>query len=154
MTSLPATSQLQTSEIVFAISAVAGATRACAARGDAPTARLLGDYYTLAASTTRHAGGKVIKVMGDSILMTFPRPRAHDAITALRSLQQQGTELWQRFDARCRVQLKVGVGPVITGLFGPAGDERYDIYGDALNRLFKLPAEDFVLSPEMSLLLS
>lgn len=40
----------------------------------------------------------------------------------------------------------------MTTSLGPAGQEREDIYGDALNRLFKMATEDFVLSPEMSAL--
>jgi hypothetical protein len=36
---------------------------------------------------------------------------------------------------------------------GPPGDQRFDVYGDALNRLVKMPNDDVVISPEAQALL-
>ena len=94
------------------------------------------------------------KLLGDGMLLTFSPDRARDAESALRSLQKNGTDLWQRFDPRCRVTVCVGFGSVVAGAFGPAGEERDDIYGDALNRLFKMPYEGFNVSPEFAQLTS
>jgi class 3 adenylate cyclase len=141
-------------ELVFAITDVTGATVACAEHGDLPMVRQLASYYALAAETTRDAGGSIVKVIGDGILLTFPPSRAKEAVAALRSFQQQGTATWQQFDSRCRVQIRAGLGTVIVSPLGPPGDKRDDIFGDALNRLFKIPPGDFYLSPEMSARLS
>jgi len=92
----------------------------------------------------------VIKVVGDGVIVAFPVSQALGAVQCLRSLQEHGTTLWQRFDPRCRVQVKVGIGSLISGLFGPPGEEREDLYGDALNQLFKAPAGDFVMSAALS----
>ena len=136
-------------ELVFAIVSVAGATAACAAHGDAATVETLASYYSLVAETIRRSEGRVIKVSGDGVITAFPVSQARAAVDDLRRLQERGTNLWQLFDQRCRVQVKVGIGRLIGGLFGPPGQEREDLYGDALNQLFKLPAADLVVAPAL-----
>lgn len=135
--------------LVFSVVSVAGATAACAAKGDAPTVEQLRRFYTLAASVVRQADGRVVKVIGDGVIISFPARRAKEAVRALHVLQDDGNEQWKRFDDRCRVQVRAGYGEVFAGALGPAGDERPDIYGDALNRLFKQPAGDFVITTEL-----
>lgn len=63
-------------------------------------------YYAIAAEVTEAAGGRFVKAMGDSVLLAFPLDRTGAAVAALRELQQRGTTLWRRFDARCRLQVK------------------------------------------------
>ena len=145
--------QTSAEHLVLALTHVPGSTVACAAHGDAETVAVLADYYALVAEAAAAAGGRVVKVMGDAALVTFPSGRAREAVGSLRSLRATGTRLWRGFDDRCRVEVKVGAGAVVCGQFGPPGDERPDIYGDALNRLFKAPWGEFVLMPEVGLLL-
>ncbi|HKG94004.1 MAG TPA: hypothetical protein VKA84_18995, partial [Gemmatimonadaceae bacterium] len=143
--------------LVLALTQVAGASAACAERGDAATVETLADYYAVLAGAAADAGGRVIKVIGDGALLVFPRARARDAVDALRDAQGRGTARWQALDPRCRVLVKVGAGPVVHAPMGPPGEERDDVYGDALNRLFKAAvgerAGDFVLTPEAEALL-
>ena len=139
----------ETTELVFAILSVAGATAACTTHGDLATVQTLASYYALVADTVRRSGGHVIKFIGDGVIVAFPVSHARDAVNDLRSLQKLGTNLWQLFDQRCSVQVKIGIGSLISGFFGPPGQERDDLYGDALNQLFKLPAGDFVISPAL-----
>jgi class 3 adenylate cyclase len=95
----------------------------------------------------------VVKVMGDGVLLAFPTDRARDAVAALRAAQTRATTRWRAFDDRCRVVVKMGAGKVLSGRLGAPGDERPDIYGDTLNRLYKAPAGEFVLMPEVDVLL-
>ncbi|HEX8068603.1 MAG TPA: hypothetical protein VF546_01540 [Pyrinomonadaceae bacterium] len=139
---------------MFALTRVPGATAACAAHGDARTVALLAAYYALVAEAAAGAGGRVVKVMGDGTLVIFPAGRVRETVGALRALQARGTRLWRGFDERCRVEVKVGAGEVVCGLLGPPGDERPDIYGAALNRLFKAAWGEFVLTPEVEALLA
>lgn len=133
-------------ELIFAIASVNGATAAIAEQGDVMSSEEISKWYSLAADITRDADGKVVKVIGDGVLLTFPPARLTDAVAALRTLQQHGSELWGRFDSRCRVQVKAGIGSVIIGAFGPPGQEREDIFGNELNQLFKMPLGDFVMT--------
>ena len=139
--------------VVLAVTHVPGSTRACAARGDTATFALLRDYYALVAKATAASDGRVVKVMGDAVLLTFPVNRAADAVRALRSTQQKATSLWRRFDDQCHTQVKVGAGPVMCGMLGAPGQERFDIIGSALNALFKAPRGDFEIAPEVGALI-
>jgi class 3 adenylate cyclase len=143
------TTRHESRDVVFAILSVAGATAACATHGDAAAVETLTSYYALVDDSVRGASGRVIKVIGDGVIVAFPLSHARDAVANLHSLQQDGTQLWQRFDQRCRLQVKIGSGSVISGLLGPPGQEREDLYGDALNQLFRLPSGDFVVSSAM-----
>jgi adenylate cyclase len=154
MTTIPAAPELQRMTLVLVLGSVAGSTAACKAHGDLPTARVLASYYALAADAARSAGGRIVKVIGDGVLATFPTERAQDAMLALRIFQRVGTRLWQEFDPACRVQVRVGSGSVVAGAMGPPEDPRFDVYGDALNQLFRMAAGDVVVSDEAQALLS
>jgi class 3 adenylate cyclase len=151
---MPATpAQLDFQDLVFAITSVSAATAAGRAHGDLATAAVLSDYYALVAEAVAPSEGRVVKVIGDGVLVVFPLRRAKEAVGALRLLQSSATALWSAFDARCRIQVKVGSGRLASGAMGPPGAERFDIYGTALNDLFKAPWGDFVIMPELAVLL-
>lgn len=144
----------QAERTVFAISRVIGSTEACAARGDGAMFAMLQAYYAFAAEAAGAAGGRFIKAMGDGVLLSFPIDRAVPAVEALRGFRERGTELWQAFDERCQVQVKVGAGTVQCGLMGAPGAERFDLAGSALNALFKAAWSEFYISPEVADLLT
>lgn len=140
----------QSKELVFAIASVNGASAACTEHGNLAAAEQLNAWYKLVAEHIQDVDGQVVKVIGDGLILTFPATRASEAITALRTLQQRGTASWEKFDKRCRVQLKAGIGALVAGPFGPPGQERDDVYGEALNKLFKMPLADFAMTPELA----
>ncbi len=145
--------QHQTEELVFAIASIDGSTRVGRTRPDLEMASVLSEYYALAAESLTSSQGRIIKVIGDGILVVFPVSRAREAVAALRGFQSSATALWSELDPGCRAQVKVGVGKVATGPFGPPGDERFDVYGNALNQLFKAPAAEFFVTPELAAIL-
>ena len=131
--------------LLLAVTAVHGFTRACAARGDAPAFAMLASYYARVAGAAGAAGGRVVKVMGDSVLVTFPPARAADAVRVLHAVRLDATAAWQGFDPGCTVHVKAGLGTVTCGMLGPLGEERCDIVGSALNALFKASWSDLAL---------
>lgn len=145
--------QLGQEDLVFAITSVSAATAAGRAHDDLQSATVLSNYYALVADAVHESEGRVVKVIGDGVLIVFPIQRAKDAVKALQALQSSATNLWTAFDTRCRVQVKVGAGSLAAGPMGPPGAERFDVYGTALNDLFKAPAGDFVITPELARLL-
>ncbi len=145
--------QHQTEELVFAIVSVDGSTRVGRVRPDLEMASVLSEYYALAAESLRSSQGGIVKVIGDGILVVFPVSRAREALAALRQFQSAATVLWSELDPSCRAQVKVGIGTLATGPFGPPGNERFDVYGNALNQLFKAPAAEFFITPELAALL-
>jgi class 3 adenylate cyclase len=145
--------QHQAEELVFAIASVDGSTRVGRTRPDLEMAAVLSEYYALAADSLRSSQGRIVKVIGDGILVVFPVSQAREAVTALRRLQTSATALWSEVDPGCRAQVRVGVGTLATGPFGPPGDERFDVYGNALNQLFKASAAEFFITPELAAIL-
>lgn len=144
----------ESQRLVLAMTQVVGASKACKKNGDAAAFANLQKYYALVARAVSAIDGRVIKVMGDGMLLSFPASRARDAINALRRAQQDANALWRGFDEGCRVQVKVTAGEVLVGKLGAPGEERLDMYGDTLNMLFKPPWEDFVIAPAIEALLT
>ena len=145
--------QTTTADLVLVVTAVAGFTKACKSQGDPAAFTQLSRYYAAVADAVGRADGRVVKLLGDGVLMTFPIDRCSQAVESMREFQKYSSVMWYRFDESCRVQVKVGIGKVVCGFLGPPGEEQYDIVGDALNQLFKAPWGDFELSPEVQALL-
>ena len=154
---MPATvtgpSDVSLQEFVFAIVSVSSAAAAGRPRGDLEIAAILRRHYELVAAAVAPAAGRVVKVLGDGVLLVFPIQGAKMALDALRSLQSSGSRLWSEVDPRCHVQVKAGAGSLAAGSMGPPGDQHFDVYGKALNELFKMPASDFVITPALTALL-
>jgi class 3 adenylate cyclase len=134
--------------LAFAVITVAGATRAGADHGDAAALQQLQAFYARCSKAVSAVNGRIVKTLGDGLLASFPIEALRDVAAALREVQAAGTAEWQAYDSRCRVQVRLGTGTVLAGVFGPPGQESYDIYGNALSQLFKLPPGDFVPSPD------
>jgi class 3 adenylate cyclase len=145
---------LNEESLVLAVFSVDGATAACVTHGDRATVAVLSKYYARVAKALAPAGGQVIKVMGDGMLVVFPPADAKAAATMCREAQSEGTRLWQAFDPRCRVRVKLGAGTLMRGRIGPPGEERADVYGHVLNQLYKANGEEFLILPGLAALLS
>jgi class 3 adenylate cyclase len=141
--------EVRAERLVLALTHVNGATAACAAHGDAAALAAIRDGYALWAAAAARAGGEVVKGLGDGVLMAFPPERARDAVDAVREARVAVEARWRRLDDRCRAEAKLGLGTVLRGAFGPPGDPREDLYGDALNRLFKPPWGEMVVTEEL-----
>ena len=141
--------ETHTEELILAITRVLPSTQICARIGDALMFRRLSGYYSLVGIEVAPLGGRIIKVMGDTTLLTFPTRDPRATVEALRALQTKADTFWQAVDRNSRVQVKVGIGQVVVGMLGPRGDQRLDVVGSALNRLFKAPWSDFEVMPEL-----
>jgi len=144
----------KTQTMVFAITRVMEATKACAARGDAAWFRVLAEQYTMIAMAIHPAEGKFVKGMGEGTLLVFPDEKVRDAVAVLRALQQDVRALWHAFDPSCHFQVKIGRGVVVAGMLGAPGEERFDVVGIALNLLYKAKWEDFSISPDVAALIA
>ena len=139
--------------LIIAVTDVLNSTRACRERGDDAMFAVLRDYYAAVASAIEPANGRVIKVIGDSVLMAFTIDRAADVMASLRRAREESDRIWKNFHSECAVRMRVHAGEVRSGMLGPPHDERFDIVGDTVNALFKYPPGDFVLTPESAALL-
>ena len=138
--------------MILVITGALGWTKACEAKGDAVSFRVLAEYYTMVGMAIHAAEGKFVKGMGDATLLVFPETRVKDAVALLRGLYQDATALWHAFDPSCHFHMKIGRGTVVTGMLGAPTEERFDIVGDALNQLFKMRPDNLYISPDVAAL--
>jgi adenylate cyclase len=83
-----------------------GFTHYTATKGDVAAARLLREHYKTAGPIVRSRGGKVVKRLGDGLMMTFPDPMA--AVLA-------AIELCEHSPDSLSVRAGLHVGEVIVG---------------------------------------
>jgi len=115
---------------------------------DERVAAFLQQFYELAARILEPAGCRLVKFMGDAGLAVFPVDRAEDSIFALCkfSTEVRKEALAVGLDTYCNTNIHVG--EAITGTFGPAGLERFDVMGKAVNIAARLGRRGIILSPQ------
>ena len=107
---------------------------------DALVARVMDDYYRLAGSSIRKAGGRMVKFIGDATLAVFPPGRADRAVLGLLALKDAVDGFMDERDWECRLAVRVHFGPVAAGKFGAGSDRRYDVLGKTVNVAARLEA--------------
>ncbi|HXI11759.1 MAG TPA: adenylate/guanylate cyclase domain-containing protein [Thermoanaerobaculia bacterium] len=107
---------------------------------DAVVAGVMDDYYALAGSAIRGAGGRVVKFIGDATLCVFPPDQADRAILELLELKNAADAFMTKRGWDCRLVVKVHFGPVAAGEFGAGADRRYDVLGKTVNVAVRLEA--------------
>jgi len=131
----------QETELVLLTADLAGFARAAAAMTPVEVAELLDGWYRALEAEIGGRGGRVVKYMGDGCLATFPGEACAAAVDAARALL-----VHRAGDREIRVGVKVHVGTVAEGEVGP--DRRYDIFGSAVNDLFRMGRAGTVLISE------
>lgn len=99
---------------------------------------------------TRVAGGRVVKALGEGLLLTFPASRSREAVGALRSARDAADAVWKAFDPECELQVKCTIGEVLVDAAAYSGDASHDVYGSTLHELFKAKASAFLVLPALS----
>jgi len=105
-------------------------------------------FYELAAGHIAPAGGRIVKFMGDAGLAVFAKEASEKVIFALCGLAADARRCAAEFGLNTHLNVNVHVGPVLTGSFGPAGDERFDVIGKAVNVAARLGRRGVTLSPQ------
>lgn len=127
---------------------LSGFARDAEHREDAHIAEILDAYYELVGTHVSAAGGRVVKVIGDGALLAFPVERVDDGVDAVLSLRRDVDAMLSKRGWMSCLVAKVHVGDVVCGLFGPAGDKRFDVIGTEVNATARLPTRQVALSVE------
>jgi adenylate cyclase len=128
-------------ELVLFTADLAGYARATAHMAPLDVAACLDGWYRSIDAVIGAHGGRVVKYMGDGCLATFPPDACSAAIDAATELLEHRSD---GLDFRVGVRIHLGI--VAEGEVGP--DRRYDIFGSAVNDLFRMGGAGSVLISE------
>jgi adenylate cyclase len=102
---------------------------------DAELVAILEIYYDLMVATLKPTGGRIVKFMGDGALVVFDADDVDDAVQAVLALKKSVDEkLSEERRFVTPLVARVHVGEAMAGPFGPKGERRYDVIGQAVNR--------------------
>jgi adenylate cyclase len=132
----------QETKLVLFSADLAGYARATAHMEALAVATFLDDWYRRCGDVIARRGGRIIKFMGDGCFATFPEDRCVDAVDAAIDLGRATLPL------AVGVGTKLHLGVVAAGEVGPDGDRRYDVFGSAVNHLFRMGGAGLVLISE------
>ncbi len=140
-----------TSTFVLAVADITGFAKACRAKFDVDMFVMLDRFYHATADAIAPSGGKLVKAMGDAILMVFPEQKAKQAASCLHELQNKVQTVWSEFGTDCTVRIHAHVGTVASGPIGPG--QQFDIVGNPVNELFLMPWDGPMFSAELTSLI-
>jgi adenylate cyclase len=135
--------------MIVALVDVAGFAKACERKSNAEIFRVLEQFYELVGTIVESVGGTVVKFMGDAALLVFSVDQPASAVDALQSVRKQTKSLWTAFDDSCQVVARAHLGPVRCGELGVRDDKRFDVIGNTVNQLARMPVGKLELSPEL-----
>jgi adenylate cyclase len=113
---------------------------------DVTLADTLDGYYEQVGAAVRAAGGRVVKFMGDGILIVFEEDKVDRGVAMLLDLKEAVDDWMARRSWECRLVAKAHFGPVVAGPFGEADGKRYDVAGKTVNTTALLDATGVTLS--------
>jgi adenylate cyclase len=114
--------------------------------------RLFSEYAAFAAAHVEAAGGRLVKMIGDAILVVFPEERAGAGIMRMLALKTESEQWMQGRGFPTTMVVKAHFGEVACGSFG--SDGRFDVYGQTVNTAAMLSSKGFALSEEAFRLLT
>lgn len=123
--------------------------RICSQQSPEETYAFLSAYYATAQHALNDSNGRIVKFIGDALLLLFPSTNPKAAITALRKLKTAVDSFLVQGGLDSHVCIKAHVGIVAAGMLGTGALERFDVCGMAVNHAALLPGGEWVLSEEL-----
>jgi len=105
-------------------------------------------YYQRVAERITAAGGRVVKYIGDGMLIVFDADDTEPGVAALLDVKLLVDRYFEDLGWNCRATVKAHVGTVIAGPYGPPDDLRFDVIGKAVNSAAMLDTTGVALSAE------
>jgi len=127
-------------KLVLFMADLAGFARATAAMDALGVADFLADWYARCGNAVTSHGGDIVKFMGDACFATFPEDGAARAIDAAVALRGESCELAKARSVRVDLGANVHLAVVAAGELDIAGQKHRDVFGSAVNHLFRMGA--------------
>ncbi|HEY8076198.1 MAG TPA: adenylate/guanylate cyclase domain-containing protein [Labilithrix sp.] len=125
-------------KLVLFVADLAGFARATAALDALGVADFLADWYARCDRVMSAHGGDIVKLMGDACFATFPEDAASRAIDAAVALRGESCALANARGARVDLGANVHLAVVAAGVLDIGGQKRRDVFGSAVNHLFRM----------------
>ena len=103
-------------------------------------------YYEQVGAAVQEGGGRVVKFLGDGVLVVFTPDHVDRGVEMLLALKDDVDRSMAGRGWNCRLVAKVHFGTAVAGPFGLAGGKRYDVIGKAVNTAAVLEATGVTLS--------
>jgi class 3 adenylate cyclase len=103
----------------------------------------LAEYYSIAQHASETSDARIVKFIGDSILLIFPPEETPTALATLRRVKAEVDGWLDQSGIDSRLRVKAHVGEVAAG---PLGSSEFDVCGIAVNETALLPEGEWVLS--------
>ncbi len=134
-------------DFLVAFSDLTNFSRVSSALAAGEVFRLMDGYAEFAGGIVEGAGGRVVKVMGDALMIAFPAEEADAGVAGLMKLKEEGDAWMAERGHPCRHRIKAHVGPVHAGPMGPVSAKRFDLYGPTVNIAATVASRGFAMTP-------
>ena len=110
---------------------------------------LMNSYFEVVGSIIEPAGGRILKYMGDSVLIVFEEDQIDEAVKVSYRLKQEGDIWLQEQGLKSSQIFKIHFGEVAFGNFGSKKTNFPDAIGRTVNETILLKSNGFAMSPQV-----
>ena len=94
-------------------------------------------------------GGHLVKMMGDAGMFIFPADDPDHVVNSLQAMKRN-CDIWLADRGYPDViAVRIQLGPVACGRVGSPGDERFDVYGETVNRAAMMQGRSFAVGASL-----
>jgi class 3 adenylate cyclase len=136
-------------ELLVGFFDLAGYARWCRGRAPGEALALMTALFARAGAAVARSGGRLVKAMGDAGLFAYPSADADGAVRAAIELKRDSDAWLADSGYPGAMTVKMTLGPVACGPVGAPGAERFDIYGETVNRAALLEGPGVVIAPAL-----
>ena len=135
--------------LLVAFTDLTGFHKYTVAQTDKSVFSTMSSYFEFAGDIVEKSGGKVVKFMGDAILIVFPEERVNEGILALKTLKDQGNKWMESRNMPSRHRIHAHFGQVVCGPIGSKSEKRFDVYGITVNTAALLKSNGLAITPQV-----
>ena len=114
--------------------------------GDIELADGIDAYYEQVGASVQAAGGRVVKFLGDGVLIAFAEDQVDRGVEMLLALKEAVDRSMADRGWECRLIAKAHFGTAVAGPFGLAGAKQHDVIGKVVNTTALLDSTGVTLS--------
>ena len=130
------TSRFSEHKAVVVLVDISGTLKLATALTPLKFAVFLDDFYGLCTHHVEHAGGELIKYVGDATLALFNEHDAVAAVEAVQAIREGFAPVCAAHGVQADISANIHLGDVVDGVFGPAACR--DITGGTVYTTFRM----------------